>query len=107
MVVGFDGRTLAECETSPLEYTYAQLSLSEIRDSRKNDQSQNHLYKLLHRGYTGTLLSKEDDFGKADCAFQFYQDWVQDPQKVKTEIEKMTRKYPGVKSAPIDGIPFN
>lgn len=105
-IIGFDGRVLGECETEEMGMQYAQLSISQIRDSRTNDQSENHLYKLLHRGYTATINSHEERFGESACQFSFYKNWVNDPQGVQKQTENLTRKMPGVESAPVKGIPF-
>ena len=42
-IISFDGTTLAECGTSPDEATYSELSLSAIRNARRNWTAENHM----------------------------------------------------------------
>ena len=102
-IIGYDGHVLGETETNEMENQYAELSVSSIRDARKNWQSQNHLYKLLHRGYTAELASGEKE-GLIECPYDFYKDWVQDPAKARKQIEKVTRSTPGTNVCPVAGI---
>jgi hypothetical protein len=68
-----------------------------IRAARRTGQSQNHLFKLVYRGYTGMLDSGEGDRGVAACRYEFCSKCIADPEGTQEMVESFTRTSVGTR----------
>ncbi len=106
-IVGFDGRTLGECGETPMENQYAELSVSAIRDARKNWQSQNHLFKLLHRGLhrLHQFRIRRQESATRNAPMSSITPGSRTRNKARKNVEAFTRPTLGSSECKIDGIP--
>lgn len=89
-VYGFDGHIVSSLDGEINGVTYAELSISQIREIRKEWVAENHIYKLLHRGYSGLSISDINLAGLHSCPFEFYKNWVENPKELATKVERDT-----------------
>ncbi|WP_068015350.1 aliphatic amidase [Nocardia mexicana] len=83
-VIGCDGRTIAECGSEPDGVQVARLW---AREPRNVDRSP--LYTLLHRGAAAFAAVGDGHRGTADCPFDFYRTWVNDPVKAQEQLHEI------------------
>jgi amidase len=86
-IAGSDSRKPGECGAEENSVQIADLPPSAIRGARENWHSQNHLFKLLHRGCTGAAASGGGGAGAARCPSGFHRTWVTGPVAAQKQAE--------------------